>query len=87
MKKIIIIVLFLISLLSIVLVLTKYNDYSKITKTKSNDEEINEEIKKIDEEIIIKSKEYESIKEENEDLIKELEVWQERVAKVKSYLS
>ena len=87
MKKIVAIVLFLISLLSIVLVLTKYNDYSKITKTKSNDEEINEEIKKIDEEIINKSKEYESIKEENKDLIKELEVWQERVAKVKSYLS
>jgi len=85
-KKVILIVLFLTSAVSISFGALKYKQYLDKHDDKKNTEEIERKIKEVEVEIESKKEEYNKIKEEKKEEIKEVETWQEKIKTIKSYI-
>lgn len=81
------IVLLLTSIICSYIGINKYIEYNGKKTEKNNIEKIENEIKEVEVKISEKKEEVNKAKEDNKEILKEVEIWQEKVKKVKSYLS
>ena len=89
MKKVILIVLVLLTVVSLTLggmKVAKYLDDKKKENHKDDIQEVIEKIKEVEAEIKEKKEEVEKVKEEKKAEVKEVEKWQKNVDQIQSYL-
>lgn len=90
MKKIIISITFIISIIAVIFAVLEVNDYySKKEKNKINGNiiEVEEKIKKAEQDIKTNEEKEKKLIEDNKGKIEELELWQKKVKEIESYLS
>ena len=90
MKKIIISITFIISIIAVILAVLEVNDYySKKEKNKINGNiiEVEEKIKKAEQDIKTNEEKEKKLIEDNKGKLEELDVWQKKVKEIESYLS
>ena len=88
MKKIVLIVLIIVAVISLTIAGLKIKDYNEI-KTGTTDEEIREvekQITEVDQDVEKKRQELEELKESKKDQIEEIEKWQEKTNQIRSYI-
>jgi len=90
MKKIIISITFIISIIAVIFAVLEVNDYySKKEKNKINGNiiEVEEKIKKAEQDIKTNEEKEKKLIEDNKGKLEELDVWQKKVKEIESYLS
>ena len=86
MKKIILVVLLLISVSSLAIGILKYKEYNDEPKANDNTEEVENQIKEVEVEIEKVKEKYQEIKEEKKEELEIIESWQERIKTIKDYI-
>lgn len=87
MKKIIILILFFVAAISAYFGINKYSEYKNKKYEDNHTEEIEKEIEEVEEEIKEKQEELEKTKNDNKEVLEEIELWQGKIDVIKSHLS